>query len=109
MASIQKRTSLIKFAHLAEKSEKGSISNLSTKVVLETALDVTAGSEAEGKEKKEEEKKEEKAMKKLSKEQYADIVKQIAEKTNGGTETLTREEIMEIAESVRAKAKANAA
>ena len=48
-------------------------------------------------------------MKKLSKEQYADIVKQIAEKTNGGTETLTREEIMEIAESVRAKAKANAA
>jgi hypothetical protein len=80
-----------------------------TTVVLETALDVTAGSEAEGKEKKEEEKKEEKAMKKLSKEQYADIVKQIAEKTNGGTETLTREEIMEIAESVRAKAKENAA
>ena len=32
MASIQKRTSPIKFAHLAEKSEKGSISNLSTKV-----------------------------------------------------------------------------
>ena len=26
LASIQKRTSLIKFAHLAEKSEKGSIS-----------------------------------------------------------------------------------
>ena len=109
LASIQKRTSPIKFAHLAEKSEEGSISNFSTKVVLETALDVTAGSEAEGKEKKEEEKKEEKAMKKLSKEQYADIVKQIAEKTNGGTETLTREEIMEIAESVRAKAKENAA
>ena len=33
LASIQKRTSPIKFAHLAEKSEKGSISNLSTKVV----------------------------------------------------------------------------
>ena len=31
LASIQKRTSSIKFAHLAEKSEKGSISNLSTK------------------------------------------------------------------------------
>ena len=32
LASIQKRTSLVKFAHLAEKSENGSISNLSTKV-----------------------------------------------------------------------------
>ena len=32
LASIQKRTSPIKFAHLAEKSEKGSISNLSIKV-----------------------------------------------------------------------------
>ena len=32
LASIQKRTSPIKFAYLAEKSEKGSISNLSTKV-----------------------------------------------------------------------------
>ena len=31
LASIQKRTSPIKFAHLAEKSEKGSISNLSTR------------------------------------------------------------------------------
>ena len=31
LASIQQRTSLIKFDHLAEKSEKGSISNLSTK------------------------------------------------------------------------------
>ena len=31
LASIQKRTSPIKFAHLAEKSEKGSTSNLSTK------------------------------------------------------------------------------
>ena len=32
LASIQKRRSPIKFAHLAEKSEQGSISNLSTKV-----------------------------------------------------------------------------
>ena len=32
LASIQKRTSPIKFAHLNEKSGKGSISNLSTKV-----------------------------------------------------------------------------
>ena len=31
LASIQKRTSPAKFAHLAEKSGKGSISNLSTK------------------------------------------------------------------------------
>ena len=31
LASILKRTSPIKFAHLAGKSEKGSISNLSTK------------------------------------------------------------------------------
>ena len=31
LESIQKRTSPIKFAHLAEKSEKGSISNLSSK------------------------------------------------------------------------------
>ena len=31
LASIQKRTSLIKFDHLPEKSDKGSISNLSTK------------------------------------------------------------------------------
>ena len=34
LASIQKRTSPVKFAHLAEKSEKRSISNLSTKVGL---------------------------------------------------------------------------
>ena len=33
LASIQKRTSPLKFDHLAEKSEKGSISNLSTKVL----------------------------------------------------------------------------
>ena len=32
LASMQQRTSLIKFAHLAEKSEKGSVSNLSAKV-----------------------------------------------------------------------------
>ena len=31
LASIQKRAIPIKFAHLAEKSEKGSMSNLSTK------------------------------------------------------------------------------
>ena len=31
LASIQKRTSPVKFAHLAEKSGKGSISNLLTK------------------------------------------------------------------------------
>ena len=31
LASIQKRTSPIKFDHLAEKSEEGSVSNLSTK------------------------------------------------------------------------------
>ena len=32
LASIQRRTSPIKFAHLAEKSERGSISKLSTKL-----------------------------------------------------------------------------
>ncbi len=35
LASIQKRTSPVKFAHLAEKSEKGSISNLSTKALTD--------------------------------------------------------------------------
>ena len=35
LASIQKRTSPVKFAHLAEKSGKGSISNLSTKAKTE--------------------------------------------------------------------------
>ena len=43
LASIQQRTRPIKFAHLAEKSEKGSISNLSTKAdtgeLLEAALE----------------------------------------------------------------------
>ena len=33
LASIQKGTSPIKFAHVAEKSETGSISNLSTKLL----------------------------------------------------------------------------
>ena len=33
LASIQKRTSPVKFAHLDEKSGKGSISNLSNKVL----------------------------------------------------------------------------
>ena len=37
LASIQKRTSPIKFAHLTEKSEKGSISNLSTKLCAAAA------------------------------------------------------------------------
>ena len=37
LASIQKRTSPIKFAHLAEKSENGSISNLSTQAATATA------------------------------------------------------------------------
>ena len=34
LASIQKRTSPVMFAHLAEKSGKGSIPNVSTKVVI---------------------------------------------------------------------------
>ena len=38
LASIQKRTSHIKFAHLAEKSEKGFISNLSIKAPPHRAL-----------------------------------------------------------------------
>ena len=38
LASIQKRTSPIKFAHLAEKSENGSISNLSTKVAADARV-----------------------------------------------------------------------
>ena len=32
LASIKRRTSPIKYAHFAEKSEEGSISNLSTKL-----------------------------------------------------------------------------
>ena len=43
-ASIQERTSPLKFAPLAEKSEQGSISNLSTKVgaAVGAAVGVTA-------------------------------------------------------------------
>ena len=47
LASIQKRTSPIKFAHLAEKSENGSISNLSTKARRAARLRGPAG-EARG-------------------------------------------------------------
>ena len=43
LASIQKRTSPLKFAHLAEKSGKGSISNLSTKVQLPAHAEQAAG------------------------------------------------------------------
>ena len=47
LASIQKRTSPVKFAHLAEKSGKGSISNLSTKAdtfdVLHEAIEEVFG------------------------------------------------------------------
>ena len=43
LASIQKRTNPIKFAHLAEKTETGSISNLSTKAPTSaTAATATA-------------------------------------------------------------------
>ena len=45
LASIQKRTSPVKFAHLAEKSGKGSISNLSTKVLPAGAQDRTCRGE----------------------------------------------------------------
>ena len=38
LASIQQRTSVIQFAHLDEKSEEGSISNLSTKATAAGAL-----------------------------------------------------------------------
>ena len=37
LAPIQKRTSSVKFAHLAEKSENGSISNPSTKALTAAA------------------------------------------------------------------------
>ena len=46
LASIQKRTSPIKFAHLAEKSEIGSISNFSTKVVGDAATGEATAAEA---------------------------------------------------------------
>ena len=41
LASIQKRTSPIKFAHLAEESDNGSVSNLSTKPSAAAAFDPT--------------------------------------------------------------------
>ena len=43
LASIQKRTSSLKFAHLAEKSENGSISNHSTKVGNRPSTTANAG------------------------------------------------------------------
>ena len=43
LASIHKRTSSVKFAHLAEKSEKGSISNLSTKIIAAAATGTARG------------------------------------------------------------------
>ena len=43
LASIQERTSPLKFAHLAEKSESASISNLSTKVSVPVAEHVATG------------------------------------------------------------------
>ena len=46
LASIQKRTSRMKFAHLAEKSGKGSISNLSTKVLPVAGGFTTDGGDA---------------------------------------------------------------
>ena len=46
LASVQKRTSPIKFAHLAEKSEKGSTSNLSTKVAVAAAVAAAAAAAA---------------------------------------------------------------
>ena len=47
LASIQKRTSPVKFAHLAEKSKNRSTSNLSTKASATTAAG-TAGSAGDG-------------------------------------------------------------
>ena len=51
LASIQKRTSPVKFAHLAEKSGKGSISNLSTKAAAasSTAASATSASSTSAK------------------------------------------------------------
>ena len=48
LASIQKRTSPVKFAHLAEKSGKSSISNLSTKAEPRGGADRRAGGERRG-------------------------------------------------------------
>ena len=41
LASIQERTSPIKFAHLAEESANGSVSNLSTKATTAAAAAAT--------------------------------------------------------------------
>jgi len=72
-----------------------------TAVVLEKAkIDAVEGSEPETEEGEEEE-----GLRTLTEEQTEDIVQQIAEKTNGGQNPLTREEIAEIAASVKAKAK----
>ena len=53
LASIQKRTSPIKFAHLAEESDNGSVSNLSTKAAAaaraELAPNVSGSSRRPGK------------------------------------------------------------
>ena len=46
LASIQKRTSPVKSAHLAEKSGKGSISNLSTKASTRRSASSSAASPA---------------------------------------------------------------
>jgi hypothetical protein len=77
-----------------------------TKVVLEKAHVAVEPEPAEAE--PEEEKTEKTPLKTLTPEQTEEIVQQIAEKTNGGQDPLTREEIAEIAASVRAKAKENA-
>ena len=48
LASIQKRTSPRKFAHLAEKSENGSISNFSTKAQPDANREREAEERADG-------------------------------------------------------------
>ena len=47
LASIQPRTSPIKFAHLADKSEKGSITNFSTKVEIDHLYTSNLSAEAD--------------------------------------------------------------
>ena len=42
LASVQKRTSPLKFAHLAEKSANGSVPNLSTKAAAASAAGASA-------------------------------------------------------------------
>jgi len=75
-------------------------------VVLEKANVAVEAESAEESEPEGEEKKKE-PVPALTPEQTEDIVKQIAEKTNGGETQLTKEQIKEIAASVRAKAKKN--